>query len=76
MTVTCALCGRLYNDEHRWTICPHNSLDVMADTMLCHHCDVYLGYTNAFSRTDDPDVCCICGRTRQQLEAELRDAAT
>jgi hypothetical protein len=27
MFVTCEKCGSRYNDERRWTICPHNLLE-------------------------------------------------
>jgi rubredoxin len=73
--VTCSRCSSRYDDESRWTICPHNRIDVRPDTMLCRHCDVYLGYTNLMTRTGDIDTCSICGRTREQLEAEARAAS-
>ena len=72
MFVTCAKCDTSYDDAQRWTICPHNRLDVAPDAVLCRHCDVYLGYTNLLTASRDPDVCSVCSRDRKTLEAEAR----
>ena len=32
---------RFYDDEFRWTICPHNSLWVGAETPYCRRHDLY-----------------------------------
>lgn len=32
MLVTCDKCGARYDDALRWTICPHNRLEVSFDT--------------------------------------------
>lgn len=34
-------CYRTYDDETRWTICPHNSLSVSSDAPLCKEHDLY-----------------------------------
>ena len=41
MIVTCPDCGKRYDDESRWTICPHNSLNVAYDTPYCRLHDLY-----------------------------------
>lgn len=41
MIVTCEECGKRYDDESRWTICPHNSLNVAHDTPYCRRHDLY-----------------------------------
>ncbi len=41
MIVTCETCGLRYDDESRWTICPHNSLSVAHNTPYCRRHDLY-----------------------------------
>lgn len=41
MFVLCDKCGKRYDDEYRWTICPHNSLNVAHDTPYCRRHDLY-----------------------------------
>ena len=41
MIVTCEKCGNRFDDETRWTICPHNSLNVAHDTPYCRRHDLY-----------------------------------
>lgn len=72
MWVECLRCGTGYDDETRWTICPHNRLDMPADAVLCRSCDVYVGRTNLGTRAPDPDRCFLCGRHREEI---IRDQA-
>ena len=44
MIVRCDSCGRRYDDASRWTICPHNSLNVAHDAVLCRRHDLYNCY--------------------------------
>jgi len=41
MIVVCDKCQTWYDDERRWTICPHNSLNVSHDTPYCRKHDLY-----------------------------------
>jgi hypothetical protein len=41
MYVRCAECQKVYDDESRWTICPHNSLRVAHDAPYCRYHDLY-----------------------------------
>ena len=41
MIVTCPTCATRYDDESRWTVCPHNSLNVAHDTPYCRRHDLY-----------------------------------
>jgi hypothetical protein len=41
MMVTCSKCDRRFDDEYRWTICPHNSLAVAHDASYCRRHDLY-----------------------------------
>ena len=41
MMVLCPKCGLRYDDESRWTICPHNSLNVAHDRAYCRRHDLY-----------------------------------
>lgn len=38
MNVVCDNCRRLYDDENRWTICPHGPLGFPPDD-YCPNCD-------------------------------------
>ena len=38
MYVRCERCGRGYNDEHQWTICPHSPLGFGVND-YCPRCD-------------------------------------
>lgn len=37
----CEQCGLRYDDATRWTVCPHNSLNVAHDTPYCRRHDLY-----------------------------------
>ena len=41
MIVRCPDCDLRYDDESRWTICPHNSLNVAHDRAYCRRHDLY-----------------------------------
>lgn len=41
MIVDCEKCGIRYDDATRWTICPHNSLNVSSTAELCREHDYY-----------------------------------
>lgn len=41
MIVRCEKCHARYDDEFRWTICPHNSLSVGPSTEYCREHDYY-----------------------------------
>jgi hypothetical protein len=41
MLVSCPDCKNRYDDEFRWTICPHNSLWVKHDAPYCRYHDLY-----------------------------------
>lgn len=41
MIVTCEQCGRRFDDEHRWTICPHNPLEAGHDSGYCRRHDLF-----------------------------------
>jgi hypothetical protein len=41
MIVTCEKCAKRFDDEFRWTICPHNPLDVPAGKVLCLEHDLF-----------------------------------
>lgn len=37
MTIKCNLCGRIYNDATRWTLCPHGPLWAAHDAYCPQH---------------------------------------
>jgi hypothetical protein len=39
--IKCPDCEKFFDDENRWTLCPHNSLDVAADAKYCSRHDLY-----------------------------------
>ena len=41
MVVTCPKCNARYDDEYRWTICPHNPLYRAHDAVLCRVHDLF-----------------------------------
>ena len=42
MTQLCEECGRWYDDEHQWTICPHNPLSAGPNPEdFCRRHDMY-----------------------------------
>ena len=41
MLRVCDDCKRRYDDEHRWTICPHNPLWVKHDAPYCRRHDFF-----------------------------------
>jgi hypothetical protein len=41
LIVRCEQCGERYDDEFRWTVCPHNSIEVAHDTPYCRRHDLY-----------------------------------
>jgi hypothetical protein len=59
MTVFCEACGKRYDDESRWTICPHNSLNVANNTPYCRRHDLY-----------DCDICAPNSRVEPAYEQE------
>lgn len=57
MYVRCTDCQKIYDDEYRWTICPHNSLRVAHDAPYCRYHDLYnctLDHS-LYTRTSNPD---------------------
>ena len=57
MMVLCPKCGLRYDDESRWTICPHNSLNVAHDRAYCRRHDLY-------------EPCAACAATKETNGAE------
>jgi hypothetical protein len=58
MVVTCSNCQKRFDDEYRWTICPHNSLTVAYDAPYCRYHDLYnckLDHSTADKRTSHPE---------------------
>jgi len=47
MIVTCPDCWNRYDDEYRWTICPHNPLEAGPDRGYCRRHDLF-----------EPCACC------------------
>jgi hypothetical protein len=41
MMVNCKKCNRRYNDEHRWTICPHDPLESGPGFKYCAEHDLF-----------------------------------
>ena len=41
MTVKCPGCGKKFNDETSWVLCPHNPLDVEPDAKYCRQHDMF-----------------------------------
>lgn len=70
MIVGCPKCGLRYDDARSWTICPHNPLTMAATATLCRRCDLFVGFTNIGTASDDPDHCMICGRDRATILAD------
>ena len=43
MIVQCPKCRRYFDDQYRWTICPHNTFAANdGENNFCHHFDSYL----------------------------------
>jgi len=40
MYVQCDQCGKQYDDEHQWTLCPHAPLDLPPFGYYCPKCDI------------------------------------
>lgn len=68
--VTCPKCNLVYDDLNRWTLCPHNRLEVPHDALLCRRCDLYVGYTNNLTYSQDPDHCIACGRSAEAIRRD------
>jgi hypothetical protein len=41
MRIECGKCGEIYDDEYRWTICPHNPLERSHDAPYCRRHDLF-----------------------------------
>lgn len=39
--VLCEKCNRRYNDEYRWTICPHDPLEAGSGRPYCSRHDLF-----------------------------------
>lgn len=70
MIVRCEKCGTNYDDASRWTVCPHNSLDVSPVAVYCRRCDLYVGLNNLKVPTFDKERCMGCGRTAEEIRRE------
>lgn len=58
MRQICDTCGRRYDDERQWTICPHNPIEAGVNSGYCRRHDI-LGST-----------CYICEAEKKSVSEE------